>query len=132
MDYIFFHHEDLFTGKGAALAPSAETLPSTSSEVIINKINNIKRMTKNQSIEINKELIDNYYAKHGYGRMVGNRHNADLEFGKMLKFYKKSVKVISIYSVWRQKKFMTDIWTERIVHGIIIIKILKSNEWWIL
>ncbi|MBR5202819.1 MAG: DUF3987 domain-containing protein, partial [Clostridia bacterium] len=105
MDYIFFHHEDLFTGKGAALAASAETQPSTSSEVIINKINNIKRMTKNQSIEINKELIDNYYAKHGYGRMVGNRHNADLEFGKMLKFYKIPTNEVGEYYKYYVSKF---------------------------
>ena len=106
MDYIFYYDEKLFTGKGAALAvPSAETLPSTSSEVIINKINNIKRMTKNQSIEINKELIDNYYAKHGYGRMVGNRHNADLEFGKMLKFYKIPTNEVGEYYKYYVSKF---------------------------
>ena len=87
IDYIFFHHEDLFHGKGAALAASAETQPSTSSEVIINKINNIKRMTKNQSIEINKELIDNYFEKHHEERCVGNRHNSDGKFGSTLKYY---------------------------------------------
>ena len=88
MDYIFFYHEFLFTDKGAELAaPSAETQPSTSSEVIINKINNIKRMTKNQSIEINKELIDNYFEKHHEERCVGNRHNSDGKFGGTLKYY---------------------------------------------
>ena len=88
MDYIFFYHEFLFTDKGAELAaPSAETQPSTSSEVIINKINNIKRMTKNQSIEINKELIDNYFEKHHEERCVGNRHNSDGIFGSTLKYY---------------------------------------------
>ena len=86
MDYIFFYHEDLFHGKGAALAaPSAEN-ESYSAETLNNKIKSLKTMS-NENVSINKDLIDNYFEKHHEERCVGNRHNSDGKFGSTLKYY---------------------------------------------
>ena len=88
MDYIFFYHEDLFHGKGAALAvPSAENESySATAETLNNKIKSLKTMS-NENVSINKDLIDNYFEKHHEERCVGNRHNSDGKFGSTLKYY---------------------------------------------
>ena len=109
MDYIFFYTEDLFHGKGAALAaPSAENeSKSAVAETLNNKIKSLKSMS-NENVSINTDLIDNYYLKHGYQRSTGNRHNADLDFGRMLKYYQIPINEIDAHYNYYMSKFAAE------------------------
>ena len=107
-DYIFYYSEKLFDGKGGELAAPAEQSYASGEAINNNEIKKVIKMNQNSDVEVNKELIDNYYAKHGYGRMVGNRHNADLEFGKMLKFYEIPTNEIGAYYKYYVSKFVQE------------------------
>lgn len=110
--YIYYINTDMLFGapgeplkeyKLNADTTTAREVSSTNNNLLINIL-----MTQDSTIEINRELIDNYFNKHGYKRRQGQRHNADLEFGRTLKYYNVPENEIGEYYRYYVSKYASE------------------------
>lgn len=110
--YIDYINRDMLFGapgeplkdyKHNADTTTAREVSSTNNNLLINNL-----MTQDSTIEINRELIDNYFNKHGYKRRQGQRHNADLEFGRTLKYYNVPENEIGEYYRYYVSKYASE------------------------
>ena len=110
--YIYYINTDMLFGasgeplkeyKQNAETTTAREVSSTNNNLLINIL-----MTQDSRIEINRELVDNYFNKHGYKRRQGQRHNADLEFGRTLKYYNVPENEIGEYYRYYVSKYAAE------------------------
>ena len=110
--YIYYINTDMLFGasgeplkeyKQNAETTTAREVSSTNNNLLINIL-----MTQDSKIEFNRELVDNYFNKHGYKRRQGQRHNADLEFGRTLKYYNVPENEIGEYYRYYVSKYAAE------------------------
>ena len=110
--YIYYINIDMLFGapgeplkeyKHNADTTTAREVSSTNNNLLINIL-----MTQDSKIEFNRELVDNYFNKHGYKRRQGQRHNADLEFGRTLKYYNVPENEIGEYYRYYVSKYASE------------------------
>jgi hypothetical protein len=110
--YIEYINRDMLFGapgeplkeyKHNADTTTAREVSSTNNNLLINIL-----MTQDSTIEINRELVDHYFNKHGYRRRQGKRHNSDLDFGRTLKYYNVPENEIGEYYRYYVNKYAAE------------------------